>query len=495
MCGFLGIVAPRGLDVFQDLYDGLVAIQHRGQDAAGIVTYDSRFNLKKGEGLVRDVFQEKHSRRLKGNMGIGHVRYPTVGAGGVEDAQPFVVSCPFGIAMAHNGNLTNFNDLKQDLAANYQRHINSSCDVEAILNVFGEGMARSGRLEPEAVFDGVSEVYRRAHGAYSVVTLIAGFGLVAFRDPYGIKPIVLGERVTAEGRSFCVASESVVLDLLGFEKITDLGAGEAILIRDGGEVTRRKLSHKPHRPCLFEWVYFARPDSLLDGVSVYKTRRRLGEKLADLWNETGLHADVVIPVPESATTAAMAMANKLGIKYREGLVKNRYIGRTFIMASQQKRQRSVRHKLNPIPLEFEGKDVLLVDDSIVRGTTSRQIVRMAREAGARKVFFASYSPPLKYPCLYGIDMSTKNEFIARGKLAEEVADEIGADYVLYQTLENLIQAVQEGNPELQGFCSACFSGEYPTGDITPEVLRGIEQERLASQGVSPPSAAQVLRVS
>ncbi|MFO0980512.1 MAG: amidophosphoribosyltransferase [Planctomycetota bacterium] len=485
MCGFIGMVAPRGTDVFADLYDGLTAIQHRGQDAAGIVTYDHRFNLKKGEGLVRDVFAEKHSRRLRGNLGVAHVRYPTVGAGGVEDAQPFTAACPYGIAMAHNGNLTNFAELKGELASNGLRHINSSCDVEAILNVFAEGMSRRGKLDPETVFDGVNEVYQRAKGAYSAVAIIAGYGLVAFRDPYGIKPIVFGERTAAAGRTFCVASESVVLDLLGCERTTDIQAGEAVLILESGEVIRRKIANRPHNPCLFEWVYFARPDSFLDGVSVYKSRLRLGERLADLWLETGLHADVVIPVPESSTTAAMALANKLGIKYREGLVKNRYIGRTFIMPNQTKRQRSVRQKLNPIPLEFEGKDVLLVDDSIVRGNTSRQIVKIARDAGARRVFFASYSPPIRYPCLYGIDMSTKNEFIARGRLAEEVAEEIGADYVLYQTLENLIEAVQEGNPNLKSFCAACFCGEYPTGDITPEVLRAIEQERTTSQCGAP----------
>jgi amidophosphoribosyltransferase len=386
--------------------------------------------------------------------------------------------------MAHNGNLTNFDELKTQLSQESHWHINSSCDLEGILNVFGDGLARQeiGRLQPEHVFNAIGRVMERVKGAYSVVGIIAGEGLYAFRDPYGIKPIMYGQRMDDQGRkSWCIASESVLLDILDFHHNTDLKAGEAIFIDLAGNLHRKQLADKPHSPCLFEWVYFARPDSFLDRVSVYKTRRRLGESMADIWRATGWQADVVIPVPESATTSAMALAHALGMKYREGLVKNRYIGRTFIMGSNRARQASIRLKLNTIQLEFEGKDVLLVDDSIVRGNTSRQIVELARRAGARKVYFASVSPPLRHPCVYGIDMSTKNEFVAKDRTPEEVAEAIGADGVVYQTLENLIASVREGNPQIQATCSACFSGVYPTGDVTEEQLARIEAERLVER--------------
>jgi len=484
MCGFIGILAPAGTEVFPQIYSGLLAIQHRGQDAAGALTYDGRFHAHKAKGLVRDVFTDKEAGALRGNVGIGHVRYPTVGAGGIEDAQPFQIAYPFGIGMAHNGNLTNFDEVKTALSSESHWHINSSCDLEGILNVFGDGLARQeiGTLQPEHVFNAVSRVFERVKGAYSVVGMIAGEGLYAFRDPYGIKPIMYGQRMDDQGRkSWCIASESVLLDILDFHHNTDLEAGEAIFIDMAGNLHRKKLADKPHSPCLFEWVYFARPDSFLDRVSVYKTRRRLGESMAAIWKDTGWAADVIIPVPESATTSAMAMAHALGMKYREGLVKNRYIGRTFIMGSNRARKESIRLKLNTIQLEFEGKDVLLVDDSIVRGNTSRQIVDLARRAGARKVYFASVSPPLRHPCVYGIDMSTKNEFVAKDRSPEEVAEEIGADGVVYQTLENLIAAVREGNPQIQATCSACFSGVYPTGDVTEEQLARIEAERLVER--------------
>ena len=484
MCGFIGILAPAGAEVFPQIYSGLLAIQHRGQDAAGALTYDGRFHHHKAKGLVRDVFTDKEAAALKGFMGIGHVRYPTVGAGGIEDAQPFQIAYPFGIGMAHNGNLTNFDELKTQLSRESHWHINSSCDLEGILNVFGDGLARQeiGRLQPEHVFTAIGRVMERVKGAYSVVGMIAGEGLYAFRDPYGIKPIMYGQRMDDQGRkSWCIASESVLLDILDFHHNTDLQAGEAIFIDMAGNLHRKQITDKPHSPCLFEWVYFARPDSFLDRVSVYKTRRRLGESMADIWKATGWSADVIIPVPESATTSAMAMAHALGMKYREGLVKNRYIGRTFIMGSNRARQASIRLKLNPIQLEFEGKDVLLVDDSIVRGNTSRQIVELARRAGARKVYFASVSPPLRHPCVYGIDMSTKNEFIAKDRSPEEVAEAIGADGVVYQTLENLIASVREGNPQIQATCNACFSGVYPTGDVTEEQLARIEAERLVER--------------
>jgi amidophosphoribosyltransferase len=481
MCGFIGIYAPPGTEVFPQLYAGLMAIQHRGQDAAGALTYDGRFHSHKARGLVRDVFTDAEAAQLRGSMGIAHVRYPTVGGGSVEDAQPFHIAYPFGIAMAHNGNVTNFDEIRSQLSRESHWHINSSCDLEGILNVFGDELAQQeiGALQPSQVFAAVEGVFRRVKGAYSVVGMIAGEGMYAFRDPYGIKPIIAGQRIDDQGRrSWCIASESVLMDILDFHSTFDLKAGEAVFIDRQGNLHRKQLTNKPHSPCLFEYVYFARPDSFLDRVSVYKARRRLGESMAPIWQATGWKADVVIPVPESATTSAMALAHELGIKYREGLVKNRYIGRTFIMAGNRARQNSIRQKLNTIQLEFEGKDVLLVDDSIVRGNTSRQIVELARRAGARKVYFASVSPPLRHPCIYGIDMSTKNEFVAKDRSIEQIADEIGADGVVYQTLDNLKTAVTEGNPELQHTCNACFSGIYPTGDVTEEQLARIEAERL-----------------
>ncbi len=481
MCGFIGILGPRGRDVIHEIYDGLVSIQHRGQDAAGACTHNGRFHLKRGMGLVREVFRDDTLDRLRGNLGIGHVRYPTVGGGSTDDAQPFLVKAPFGISMAHNGNLTNFYDLKKELTERDRFMVDSNCDLEAILQCFAHALSQTNVSRPneEAVFKAVSRVFERCKGAYSVVGMIAGFGLVAFRDPYGIKPIMLGERVESDGRkSYCVASESVLLDLLDYHHTSNLRAGEAVAIRLDGTVTRRQIRHEPHHPCLFEWVYFARPDSFLDKVSVYKSRLRMGEALAEKWRETGIAVDVVMPVPESARDAALAMAQKLVVKYREGFVKNRYIGRTFIMPDNEQRKRSIRHKLNAIQLEFKDKDVLLVDDSIVRGNTSREIVQMAREAGARKVYFASCSPPLRHPCVYGIDMSTKTEFIARGRTDEQIAQEIGADRVLYQELGDLEVAVREGNPELTQFCNACFSGRYPTRDVTQDVLDRIEGERL-----------------
>ncbi|HET6162344.1 MAG TPA: amidophosphoribosyltransferase [Planctomycetota bacterium] len=481
MCGFIGVLAPRGRDVIGEIHDGLVSIQHRGQDAAGACTYNGRFHIKRGMGLVREVFRDDNIARLRGNLGIGHVRYPTVGGGSVDDTQPFMVKQPFGISMAHNGNLTNFGELKRELTERDHYMVDSNCDVEAILQVFSHALAQTGVARPteDAVFRAVDAVFERCKGAYSVVGMISGFGLFAFRDPYGIKPIIMGERTESDGKkSFCVASESVLLDLLDYHHTSSLKAGEAIVVRNDGTLTRRQIRHQPHHPCLFEWVYFARPDSFLDKVSVYKSRLRMGEHLADAWKKTGIHVDVVMPVPESARDAALALAQRLGAKYREGLVKNRYIGRTFIMPGNRLRRKSIRHKLNAIQLEFKDKDVLLVDDSIVRGNTSRELVQMAREAGARKVYFASCSPPLKHPCVYGIDMSTKNEFIARGRSSEEIAKEIGADFVLYQDLADLETSVREGNPDIAQFCTACFTGKYPTNDVTEDVLSAIEGERM-----------------
>lgn len=478
MCGFIGVI---GSDpAVREIYDGLLAVQHRGQDAAGIITYDGRFHIKKGEGLVRDIFSAANFRRLTGSMGVGHVRYPTVGSGGGEDAQPFTVNYPYGIVMAHNGNVANYDDLRNELSAEGLRHLYSGCDVEVVLNVFAHALAEQGPGEFDLAryHAAVRAVFRRIRGAYSVVGYVAGKGLFAFRDPFGIKPIAMGRREVAGKISYAVASESVVLTTIGYELLPPDPPGTAIFVGLDGTLHREQLVPPVHHPCVFEYVYFARPDSYLEGVSVYQSRLRMGLRLAETFRATGLAADVVIPVPDSARTAAMAMAESLELPYREGLVKNRYVGRTFIMKDQVERRRSVRHKLNAIEEEFRGKNVLLVDDSIVRGTTSRQIVEMARQSGAAKVFFASTSPPLVHPCVYGIDMSTRREFVARDRDAEGVARHIGADAVVYQTLDDLVEAVREGHPQIDRMCSACFSGTYPTGDITPAMLLKIEEERI-----------------
>jgi amidophosphoribosyltransferase len=485
MCGFIGIYGPDGLDVAGEIYEGLLAVQHRGQDAAGIVTFTDSFHVKKGLGQVLEIFNEKNMSRLRGNLGVGHVRYPTVGAGSKDDAQPFHLTFPLGIAMAHNGNVTNFLELMDLHFRSSGTRLNSSCDVEVILYVFASALnerLRPGHaVDPEDIFYAVKKVYEQVKGAYSVVAVLPDAGLVAFRDPYGIKPCVFGEKHTKEGIWYACASESVVLDVNGYKRSFDLDAGEAVFVAQDRRVLRRKLSDKPHRPCIFELVYFARPDSFLDNVSVYKTRGRFGEALARQWVDQGAPLpDAVIPIPDSSRDAALAMAMALGVPYREGLVKNRYIGRTFIMPSQSSRQNSIRRKLNPIPIEFEGKDVLLVDDSIVRGNTARRIVDMARDAGAKKVYFASCSPPLVAPCPYGIDMATKREFIATGKSNDEVAKMLGVDYLIYLDREAMNAAARIGNARIEKFCNACFTGEYPTGDITVERLHAIEIERLAA---------------
>lgn len=485
MCGFISVFGPEGSQVAPEVLRGLLAVQHRGQDAAGLITFDQKFHAKKGLGLVREVFSEKHLGRLRGSLAVGHVRYPTVGHLAEADVQPFWLDFPMGIAMAHNGNVTNYLELRRGYFQERGFQLASDNDLEAILYVFAAALmqeAGEARDMPRRVFDAVREVFARIKGAYSVVGIIPRHGMFAFRDPYGIKPIVIGERCETSDcggpeRSVAVASESVVLDVLGYETRRDLAAGEAVFVDNERRIHAERLSDRPHRPCLFELVYFARPDSCLDRISVHKARLRMGEALAERWVASGLHADVIIPVPESARTAALSMAQVLSMPYREGLVKNRYVGRTFIMPKDTERRDSVRAKLNPIPLEFEGKDVLLVDDSIVRGNTSRQIVRMARAAGARKVFLASCSPPLRYPCPYGIDMSTKREFIARGRTPGEVGAEIGCDGLVYQRLDDLERAGLRGNPRLERFCKACFDGDYPTEDLTPEHLAAIEAER------------------
>ena len=485
MCGFIGIYGPDGVDVALEIYEGLLAVQHRGQDAAGIVTFSDSVHVKRGLGLVRDVFNERNMARLRGHLGVGHVRYPTVGAGTDEDVQPFTLTFPTGVAMAHNGNVTNFLALKREFSLD-GKPLTSSCDLEAILFVFArsldERLVAGERLTKEDVFDAVRAVFEQVKGAYSVVAAVPQVGLVAFRDPYGIKPIVFGQKDTPEGRWFACASESVVLDVNGYEKSFDLGAGEAVIVTRGREVVRHQLADKPHRPCIFELVYFARPDSMLDGISVYKTRTRFGEALAEQWLASGAPLpDSVIPIPESSRDAALAMAHGIGRPYREGLVKNRYIGRTFIMPSQSSRSHGVRRKLNTIPLEFKGKDVLLVDDSIVRGTTSRRIVQMARDAGARKVYLASTSPPLVAPCPYGIDMATKREFVATDRTGDEIAVELGVDYLMYLDRERMNAAARAGNENIREFCNACFGGDYPTGDVTREMLEDLAGERDSSR--------------
>ena len=482
MCGVIGLYGNE--DIFRDLYQGLLAVQHRGQDSAGIITYSGRFHTKKGNGLVQDIFTPENLERLKGPIGIGHTRYPTVGGGLGDDAQPFLVNSPFGIIMAHNGNVINYRQLKKDLFEKYHRLLNSDNDLEAVLNVFAEELTaqRTKRLTPQNVYKAVEGVYKQVKGSYSVIAYIAEQGIVAFRDPYGIKPLVYGIRRDGLIPSYAFASESVALNIMGFSEIRNVEAGEAIFLDQGRTLHRRRLAHCPHSPCLFEWVYFARPDSFIDNVNVYLCRVELGRLLAEEVRRHDLKIDVVVPVPDSARDAAIEIARGLNLKYREALVKNRYIGRTFIMPAEEKRQSSVRTKLNPIASEFKGKNVLLVDDSIVRGNTSRAIVELVRECGAKKVYFAIYSPPLRYPCVYGIDMQTRTEFVARNANADQIAKKIGADKVIYQTLNSLKAAVRTGNPKLTHFCAACFDGLYPTGDVTPEILKEIEEDRLDAQG-------------
>ncbi|MBL6720638.1 MAG: amidophosphoribosyltransferase [Planctomycetes bacterium] len=484
MCGFIGIFGPDGVDVAPEIYEGLLAVQHRGQDAAGMITYTDRFNLRKSHGLVSEVFTEEHMVQLRGHVGVGHVRYPTVGENRSEDAQPFHHTFPIGTAMVHNGNVTNFAELHDSMFAKGTR-LNSTCDLEVLLYVFQQALAeryqaKGGSLDEEDVFHAVGCVYEKVKGAYSVCAFIADLGMVAFRDPYGIKPICFGEKTDERGRWFACASESVVLDVNGYRRTLDIGPGEAVFISHDRTLTHRKVGPQRHTPCIFEYVYFSRPDSFLDDVSVYKTRRRFGKALGKQWKAGGAPTpDVVIPIPDSSRDAAMAMASELKIRYREGLVKNRYIGRTFIMPNHQSRSTSIRRKLNALPLEFKGKDVLLVDDSIVRGNTSRRIVQMARDAGARRVYFAVTSPPLVAPCPYGVDMASKTEFVADGRTVDEIASFLGVDHLVYLDREAMNIAAAKGNPRLESFCNACFTGEYPTPDVTLERLKAIEDERGA----------------
>lgn len=489
MCGFISIFGPDGVDVAPELYEGLIAVQHRGQDAAGMITFTDSVHVKKGLGLVLEVFAEKHMKRLRGNLGVGHVRYPTAGPSD-DEAQPLHLTFPVGVAMAHNGNLTNFAELKERLSKEHGTRLNSSSDLELILYVFvralNDRLESGGRVTREDVFDAVRAVHAEARGAYSVVAVLPDLGMVAFRDPYGIKPLVMGRKETGEGVYYASASESVVLDVTGYERLFDVGAGEAVFVGEDRIPVRQKLSDKPHRPCIFELVYFARPDSFLDDISVYKTRARFGVALAKQWKESGAPMpDVVIPIPDSSRESALAMALELDRPFREGLIKNRYIGRTFIMPTQSTRQDSIRRKLNPIPLEFKDKNVLLVDDSIVRGTTSRKIVEMARASGARKVYLASTSPPLIAPCPYGVDMANKTEFIADDKSIDAIAAELGLDYLAYLDRTAMNDSARAGNPNVEHFCNACFTGDYPTGDVTRERLRAIAEDKARNRDAAP----------
>ena len=469
-------------------------LQHRGQDAAGIVTTDGNtFFMHKNNGLVKDVFQTRHMRSLIGNVGIAHVRYPTAGSSSAAEAQPFYVNSPFGIVLGHNGNLTNSAQLKTEMFRQDLRHINTSSDSEVLLNVLAHEIERTAHnavLNTDMAFDAVAGVHKRCKGAYAVVAMIANFGLLAFRDPNGIRPLVIGKSETEKGTEYIVASESVALDVLGFEMVRDVAPGEAIFIdMDGNFFSRLCAADAKLNPCIFEYVYLARPDSVIDGVSVYQTRLDMGKSLAEKikreWADKKI--DVVIPIPDTSRPSALQVGIALGLDYREGFIKNRYIGRTFIMPGQALRKKSVRQKLNPIGIEFKGKNVLLVDDSIVRGTTSQQIVQMARDAGANKVYFASAAPPVRFPNVYGIDMPSRDELLATDRTDEQICQEIGADALIYQDLDALVAGVQLSNPSIKNFDCSCFDGKYVTGDIDEAYLANIEAARGDGSGNAKPS--------
>lgn len=482
MCGIVGIVGKSPVN--QTIYDGLMVLQHRGQDAAGIMTIDGqgKFRLRKANGLAKDVFENKHMHRLQGNIGIGHVRYPTAGSSSSAEAQPFYVNSPFGLALAHNGNLVNGEALGERVSREARRHVNTTSDSEILLNALAHELCevRKWELSADDIFDAVARLHRQSSGAYAVVSLIIGHGMLAFRDPNGIRPLALGKRVTEDGDEYMVASESVALDCCGFTFMRDVEPGEAVYITENGQLFSRQCADAPRlNPCIFEYVYFARPDSTINGISVYSSRvrmgQRLGHKIQREWQDLAI--DVVIPIPETSNDIALQIASILGRPYRQGFVKNRYIGRTFIMPGQQQRKKSVRSKLNAISAEFSGKRVLLVDDSIVRGTTSQQIIDMARDAGAAKVYFASAAPVIRYPNVYGIDMPSVNELIGHCREVEEICEEIGADALIFQDLPDLIAAVREGNPSIERFETSVFDGSYVTGDVTAEYLQRLEQVR------------------
>ena len=483
MCGIVGIVSQGAVN--QEIYDALTMLQHRGQDAAGMVTSDgTKLHLRKGNGLVRDVFRQEHMQRLVGNIGIGHVRYPTAGSSSPAEAQPMYVNSPYGITLAHNGNLTNADQLKADLFAEDLRHINTNSDSEVLLNILAHELHTQHALDPSPaeIFTAVAGVHKRCRGAYAAVAMIIGCGVLGFRDPFGIRPLVYGRRQTDTGTDYMIASESVALDLQGYELMGSVAPGEAVFISNKGEIYRQVCAEQTKLvPCIFEHVYLARPDSIIDDISVYKSRLRMGEYLAArVLEQYGQHdhdIDVVIPIPDTGRTAAIPLAHQLDVKFREGFVKNRYIGRTFIMPGQQERRKSVRQKLNVIELEFRDKNVLLVDDSIVRGTTTQQIIQMARDAGAKKVYMASAAPALRYQNVYGIDMPAREEFVAHQRSDEEVANIIGADWLVYQDIEDLKNSAREGNPSVDDFECSTFDGNYVTGDIDDNYLQQLSLER------------------
>ncbi len=482
MCGIVAIVGK--YPVNQSLYDALLVLQHRGQDAAGIVTSaNEKLYMRKDNGLTRDVFRTRHMLQLRGNMGVGHVRYPTAGASSSAEAQPFYVNSPYGIVLAHNGNLTNAEELKRQVFLDDLRHINTESDSEILLNVFAHELQAQNklRIDEQDIFLAVEGVHRRCRGGYAAVAMIPGFGVVGFRDPHGIRPVVYGRRETDAGTEYMIASESVAFDTIGFELISDIAPGEAVFISVDGELYSKQCAPQPVlSPCIFEFVYFARPDSIIDNISVHKARSRMGRKLAAKIKRdwAGHDIDVVIPVPDTSRTAALQLANTLGIPYAEGFIKNRYIGRTFIMPGQKVRKKSVRQKLNAIELEFRKKSVLLVDDSIVRGTTSQQIIQMARDAGARHVYFASAAPPVRHPNVYGIDMPAASELIAHGRTEAQIERELGCDRLIFQDLDDLIDAVQKkGKSLVDRFDTSVFDGVYVTGDVTSEYLDALERAR------------------
>ncbi|RVU32342.1 MULTISPECIES: amidophosphoribosyltransferase [Neptunomonas] len=493
MCGIVGLVAKSYVN--QTIFDALTVLQHRGQDAAGMVTCEgNRFFLRKDNGLVNEVFRTRHMKRLTGNVGIGHVRYPTAGSSSAAEAQPFYVNSPYGIALAHNGNLTNAEDLADEMFRADLRHINTTSDSEVLLNVFAHELQAQGKLKPEPddIFAAVSAVHKRVKGGYAVVAVITGYGVLAFRDPNGIRPLVYGTRSTPAGEECMVASESVALDISGFSLVRDIEPGEAIFIdMEGNVFTRQCAENTKLAPCLFEYVYLARPDSIIDDVNVHTARMQMGIKLAEkVMKERPEHdIDVIIPIPDTSRTSALEMAKHLNVTFREGFIKNRYIGRTFIMPGQTQRKKSVRRKLNPIEMEFKDKVVMLVDDSIVRGTTSKQIVQMARDAGARKVYFASAAPPVRYPNVYGIDMPSPEEFIAHNRTEDEIGEAIGADWMLYQDLEDLKETVNSCvNHRFADFDSSVFDGYYVTGDIDADYLARLDQKRNDAAKLTPDSA-------
>ena len=481
MCGIVGIVSQQ--EAAQVIYDALLVLQHRGQDSAGIVVCDrNKLNLRKDNGQVSDVFHTRHMRKLTGTMGIGHVRYPTAGCSSSAEAQPFYVNSPYGITLAHNGNLTNVDQLKAELYQSDLRHINTESDSEVLLNVFAHELQHCGSLNltPDEIFTAITETHKRIEGAYAVVMMLTGKGIIAFRDPFGIRPLVYGQRQSDDGVEYMVASESVALQASGFELVADLGPGEAVFIDTNGKLHRRQCAPAARlSPCIFEYVYLARPDSIIDDIYVYKARLRMGVKLArKILKQMPEHdIDVVIPIPDTSRPSAIELAFHLGVKFREGFIKNRYIGRTFIMPGQKMRKKSVRRKLNPIDIEFKGKNVLLVDDSIVRGTTSQQIIQMAREAGAKKVYIASAAPPVRFPNVYGIDMPAAHELVAHDRSEQEIAEYIGADWLIYQDLDDLIDAVQKGNRSIKQFDCSCFDGQYVTRNVDTSYLDKISSLR------------------